>query len=200
MSPRRVDWILSHTVCAQRATRKTVTRARSPSATIDAIPRRATTDDCDRARSTARASLDRARLATQNEDIPPAPLVPASDAQPAGWKPPPLPPTDTTPPDSRPSSFESGPSSYSDKVVARKLARSLAGQGSSGQHQCPICFGAVEVAARVAGCAHVAGADCLSRWRVTKDVCPVCEGPVYGVVLDAQLDAENAQRRGLQSF
>ena len=50
------------------------------------------------------------------------------------------------------------------------------------------------------GCAHVACADCLSRWRVTKDVCPVCEGPVYGVVLDAQLDFENAQRRGLQSF
>ena len=144
--------------------------------------------------------LDRARLATQNEDIPPAPLVPASDAQPAGWKPPPLPPPDISPPDSRPSSFESGPSSYSDKVLARKLARSLAGQGASGQHQCPICFGAVEVAARVAGCAHVACADCLSRWRVTKDVCPVCEGPVYGVVLDAQLDFENAQRRGLQSF
>ena len=70
----------------------------------------------------------------------------------------------------------------------------------TGVHQCPICFGAVEVAARVAGCAHVACADCLSRWRVTKDVCPVCEGPVYGVVLDAQLDAENAQRRHLQSF
>ena len=70
----------------------------------------------------------------------------------------------------------------------------------TGVHQCPICFGAVEVAARVAGCAHVACADCLSRWRVTKDVCPVCEGPVYGVVFDAQLDAENAQRRGLQSF
>ncbi len=144
--------------------------------------------------------LDRARLATQNEDIPPPPLVPASDAQPAGWKPPPLPPTDTTPPDSRPSSYSSEPSSYSDKVLARKLARSLAGQGASGVHQCPICFGAVEVAARVAGCAHVACADCLSRWRVTKDVCPVCEGPVYGVVLDAQLDAENAARRHLQSF
>ena len=144
--------------------------------------------------------LDRARLATQNEDTPPAPLVPASDAQPAGWKPPPLPPTDTTPPDSRPSSYSSEPSSYSDKVLARKLARSLAGQGASGVHQCPICFGAVEVAARVAGCAHVACADCLSRWRVTKDVCPVCEGPVYGVVLDAQLDAENAARRHLQSF
>ena len=70
----------------------------------------------------------------------------------------------------------------------------------TGVHQCPICFGAVETAARVAGCAHVACADCLSRWRVTKDVCPVCEGPVYGVVLDAQLDAANAQRRHLQSF
>ena len=80
--------------------------------------------------------LDRARLATQNEDIPPPPLVPASDAQPAGWKPPPLPPPDTTPPDSRPSSFESGPSSFSDKVLARKLARSLAGQGASGVHPC----------------------------------------------------------------
>ena len=28
----------------------------------------------------------------------------------------------------------------------------------------------------------------------------MCEGPVYGVVLDAQLDAENAARRHLQSL
>ena len=134
--------------------------------------------------------LDRARQAAQRAAIPLPPPRGTGTEQQAGWTPPPLPPANGTPPPGARPSSDPTPSSA---LLARKLARSLAGEGAGGPLQCPICFGAVETAARVAGCAHVACADCLSRWRVTKDVCPVCEGPVYDVILDER-------RPHLQSF
>ena len=160
---------------------KTPGGPRAPSAVLVISPRQ--TVACGAPAASRRAArradrallaLDRARLATQNEDIR-RPLVPASDAQPAGWKPPPL-RRRISPPDSRPSSFERAVELLRQTARANWLVPWRV--GAPRVSIVPDMLGAVEVAA-ASRAARTWLVPCLSRWRTKDDGARCARAPLW---------------------